>query len=743
MPSPPVHFPANATPAPASEAAAWMPASLDVAETLQSIAASAQQALGADRATCYANDAAGKAVSEVHTTETDPKRRAFLEAAVGRGPQELPIWKTLVDSDDAFLCVEDVSTMSNLPDALVRGLRSGAFLGIRLEHPALTDADGRPIFLGALFCTFSHPRAFSDAEMSAARGLSALAVLALANAHLFDEAGAALARASAAAVEQAALRRVATAVAEDHSSERVFALVAEEASRVLGGDSGAVMRFDSPDVGVVVGSWAADERLRRAEGTRLPLRGGSATAQVARDGAAARVDDYAMLDRETLRALGRMPFRCGIAAPVRVGADLWGAVTVQSGRTAALPRGCEERLASFAELVGMAIANTDARARLAREAGTDSLTDLPNRRALEAVLEDAFTSAEVEGRTLSLLVFDLDDFKAINDLHGHDVGDTVLRIVARTLEAALRPCDLAGRVGGEEFLVILPDTGAHGAALVAERLRSAISIAAPPGDLPVTASVGVATFPSHASSAGELLRAADAAMYDAKGLGRNRTVVFSTASARTRVESSRRAQSEHEGYLKSVLSLAAAVDERDPSTHAHSTTVARYVVEIAGRLGLDGDHVEDLRVAGLLHDIGKVGVPDAVLQKPGPLDDAEWIEMRRHPEIGARIVAHPALANVREWVLRHHERPDGAGYPDRLAGGEIPLEARILSVADAFEAMTADRPYRRALPLEVARAELVRGRGTQFDPAVVDVFLAYLDDQAGASLAMDAPGLPG
>jgi putative nucleotidyltransferase with HDIG domain len=176
-----------------------------------------------------------------------------------------------------------------------------------------------------------------------------------------------------------------------------------------------------------------------------------------------------------------------------------------------------------------------------------------------------------------------------------------------------------------------------------------------------------------------------------------------------------------------VLALAAAVDARDPSTHLHSQTVAAHAADIAGRLGLDGDRVEAVRVAGLLHDVGKVGVRDVVLRKPGPLTADEWEEMRRHPEIGAQLLVHPGLRDVREWVLRHHERPDGLGYPDGLAGGDVPLEARILAVADAYEAMTVDRPYRPALPVAAARAELEVGRGTQFDATVVEAFLAHLD----------------
>jgi putative nucleotidyltransferase with HDIG domain len=172
--------------------------------------------------------------------------------------------------------------------------------------------------------------------------------------------------------------------------------------------------------------------------------------------------------------------------------------------------------------------------------------------------------------------------------------------------------------------------------------------------------------------------------------------------------------------------LAETLDLRDVSTARHSQTVGRYAEGIARELGLSGERVERIRAAGVLHDVGKLGVADAVLQKPGPLTDEEWADMRRHPELGARILDHANLRDISGWVLAHHERLDGHGYPQGLAGEAIPLEARILAVADAYEAMTADRPYRAALGHDAARAELRACCGTQFDPAVVDAFLAVL-----------------
>jgi len=177
-------------------------------------------------------------------------------------------------------------------------------------------------------------------------------------------------------------------------------------------------------------------------------------------------------------------------------------------------------------------------------------------------------------------------------------------------------------------------------------------------------------------------------------------------------------------HVATIISLAEALDLRDAGTADHSQTVGRYSELTARELGLDPRRAGRVRLAGVLHDVGKVGLPDSVLRKPGPLTDEEWAEMRRHPEIGARILSGGEFDDIRPWVLAHHERPDGEGYPVGLAGDEIPLEARIVAVADAYEAMTADRVYRPALGAEVAREELLRCAGTQFDERVVDAFLS-------------------
>jgi putative nucleotidyltransferase with HDIG domain len=209
-------------------------------------------------------------------------------------------------------------------------------------------------------------------------------------------------------------------------------------------------------------------------------------------------------------------------------------------------------------------------------------------------------------------------------------------------------------------------------------------------------------------------------------MGRDRSVIYSAEIARM-LSDRNGAGAGAELRLATVLGVAETLDIRDTGSANHSQSVGRYAQMAAEELGFDRDHAERVRLAGLLHDVGKIGVSEAMLIKPGPLDEDEWAEMRTHPEIAARLLAGPEFEDLRSWILAHHERPDGAGYPYGLSGNEIPLESRILAVADAWEAMTADRVYSSALSAEAAREELMAGSGTQFDKTVVEAFLRALD----------------
>jgi len=379
-------------------------------------------------------------------------------------------------------------------------------------------------------------------------------------------------------------------------------------------------------------------------------------------------------------------------------------------------------------------------AQLSDAARTDPLTQLPNRRGFRELLDLELERARRSGMPMSVLAGDLDHFKDVNDRAGHHVGDAALRRVAALLREGVRQLDVPARIGGEEFAVILPGTDAQAAFVVAERLRCHVRDAFADATVPLTISFGIASHPAHAETAASLVRTADEALYGAKESGRNRSVIHSPA-LRALVgpdgPGGREDRDvEAERYLAVVLDLAEAVDVRFSGGARHSETVGRYAELMARELGLSERRVGRVRLAGLLHDVGKVGVPDAILRKPGPLTAEERAIVACHPELGAQILEHPSLADVQAWVAAHHERPDGGGYPLGLSGDALALEARIVAVADAYEAMTSDRSYRDAIGSAKARAELRRHAGTQFDAAVVAAFLAVLDREAERAQAL-------
>ena len=368
-------------------------------------------------------------------------------------------------------------------------------------------------------------------------------------------------------------------------------------------------------------------------------------------------------------------------------------------------------------------------ARLAEAADTDPLTELLNRRGFGNQLELELARAERSGAEVSLISGDLDHFKQVNDRFGHQVGDDVLVEVAGVLRRHARRIDCVARVGGEEFALLVPGADSGGAFVSAERLRYRVREALAERFPGLTISFGIASYPSDGESVERLLRCADESLYAAKALGRDRTVIYSreivgALAADPQIEPSSAGSS-----LTTLLTLAEALDIRDPRTARHSDTVGRYAEAMARTLGLAPDRVERIRLAAILHDIGKIGIADSILYKPGPLSDEEWVEIRNHPEIGARLLSAPGLDDLRAWILAHHERLDGAGYPHGLSGDEIPLEARIIAVADAFEAIVADRPYRAGRSAEEALDELERCSGSQFDPEVVAALAAGLTRQ--------------
>ncbi|QFU90797.1 diguanylate cyclase [Amycolatopsis sp. YIM 10] len=353
-----------------------------------------------------------------------------------------------------------------------------------------------------------------------------------------------------------------------------------------------------------------------------------------------------------------------------------------------------------------------------RLAITDSLTGLRTRRFFEAELPAEINRARRASSPLAVLIADVDHFKSINDRYGHPAGDRVLVEISRRLRRATRDNDILARYGGEEFALLIRGTGGEEPAVIGERIRRAVAdspIEINGGHRPieVTISVGTASFPLHGTTPADLVGAADRALYAAKNRGRDRVVGWPAAPE----------PDEDAG----ITYLQRIADEVDGwlSTQEHGRAVGRWAALVAAEMDRSPASVRRAELAGRLHDVGKILVPKEIWEKRGPLTDAEWEQVRQHPVYGYRLVlAVPGLGEVADVIRQHHERFDGEGYPDRLAGTAIRFEARILAVCDTWAAMLADRPYQRARTEAEATRELLEASGTQLDPQVVTAFLA-------------------
>ena len=367
-----------------------------------------------------------------------------------------------------------------------------------------------------------------------------------------------------------------------------------------------------------------------------------------------------------------------------------------------------------------------------RDARTDNLTKLGNHRAYQAALRALTVDSDATGTPFSLALLDVDDFKRVNDTYGHPSGDELLVQLAGLLQAIEGA--QAFRFGGDEFAILCELDEVRAFRAVEEVQAQLAGLQTPGGS--VTISVGIATYPSHAETAEELQRTADGALYWSKRHGKNRSCVYSPSVVRVFSAEELERATERDARLRAAKNLVRFVDARDSSTASHSQIVSSLAEAIGVELGLDPETIERLRLAGLLHDLGKIGLPDAILHAPRALTDEEFAIVRRHPEFGHALLDGLGVEPVDDWVLHHHEHWNGGGYPNGLAGEEIPLGARIILVADAFEAITADRPYRKAQSPQAALAELRRNSGTQFDPEVVAALARHLSGVTSNAVAL-------
>jgi len=367
-------------------------------------------------------------------------------------------------------------------------------------------------------------------------------------------------------------------------------------------------------------------------------------------------------------------------------------------------------------------------------ANIDGLTEIYNHRYFQERLVDEIDRTSRYGRAFSVAMFDIDNFKAFNDTWGHQEGDKVLKWFAGLCESNIRGIDVLARYGGEEFVVIFPETGSSEAFGVVERIRAATekqSISTFGRNKAVTVSAGVACYPDHGASHHALVLSADAALYSAKQQGKNRVCLYEQEHDR-----SYWATSDHirplldDEDMEAMEALAAAADAKESHSKGHSIAVANLSLYLGEELGFSAEELANLRMAALLHDLGRIATPEEILKKREPLRDDEWKIIENHPKLGSRIIRRvQQMDAIIPGVKHHHERYDGKGYPSGLAGKNIPLLARIIAIADAHDAMTTSRPYRDAMSSEDAIEELQKGAGAQFDPDLVDIFLKVLADR--------------
>jgi diguanylate cyclase (GGDEF)-like protein len=533
------------------------------------------------------------------------------------------------------------------------------------------------------------------------------------------------------AAEQGALQRAATAVMRGGEAGEIFELVSTELAALIGGELVAIHELVGEHTVRVAGTWndGATRGFNVGEIIELPADGGVRraieTGEVVRNNT--------IPESSVARSRG---CRSVLTAPILIDGTPWGAVALASPHLHTFSRADELRITAFADMLTNIVTSIQERARLEADALTDQLTGLPNHRALHQRLGTEIGSAIRHRRQLSVAMIDLDNFKEINDRHGHAQGDQALRFVARCMLQAARGSDVVGRLGGDEFMWILPDTDSGHAVKAIERARELIARGGS-GIEVATTSAGICDLSSTHDPA-ELVRRADVALYASKASGRNQVTLYDTEVAQTLDVEAREAWFERSQALAGLRALARAIDAKHPATSEHSERVAEFVGLLAQAEAWPEDRVARLREAALVHDVGKLAVPDVLLTKHGVLNDRERVQMAEHVELSARIVGSILSEEQVGWIRGHHERPDGLGYPAGLTEYEISEGAGLLALADAWDVMVAGRSYSPSKTPEDAFEECVGLVGKQFTVGAVN---ALADLHAQGLLEHSGEGL--
>ena len=607
--------------------------------------------------------------------------------------------------------------------------------------------------IGAMAVHSQQERAFDEGHVELLRVLASEAAVAIENARLFSE-------------EQKKSKQL--TLVNNVSSHAITTLNPEEMLTKIAAEIESALAYDH--IGIAILDYSSKELVIQAEagarrdalGRRILL-GEGLVGHVARAGQMAVVQEVnAASNRPVLPGTAS-----AIALPVTYAENLLGVLYVESSEPCEFSEDEIRLLRTLADLFAGALHNALTFQRAQEQAITDGLTGVKTHRFLMEALSSEWKRSTRANRPFSLVLMDLDRFKFVNDFYGHLEGDVVLQRVGHILEQNCRRSDVVARYGGDEFVILMPETSVEQARQLASKLRGWVAADPLLRDKNITASFGIAGFPIHGSTPQELIQVADSSMYLSKHQGGNSVStaeqgdpndtkrwkkdvleaylgvtlkrLFSTGPEAfeeiyRRLEEFTRSLTEHGGgspgdevppaVVETVTSLALAIDAKDHYTQGHSQKVSAYAVMIAHALGMNEAEVEEVRLAGLLHDIGKVGIPEVILNKSGPLDANEWATMKTHTELGAKIL-EPLIAmkRIREMVGHHHEFFDGSGYPARLAAEHIPVGARVIAIADAYDTITSERTYKKARSPEEAFAELERCAANQFDPKIVRAFI--------------------
>jgi diguanylate cyclase (GGDEF)-like protein/putative nucleotidyltransferase with HDIG domain len=510
------------------------------------------------------------------------------------------------------------------------------------------------------------------------------------------------------------------------SIEMIFDGFAQELKKVVDIDWATIALIDGNELYFVALSSNIGSAWQTGE--RIPFEG-TATERSCQEKQAVYEADLKRSHRFwTWESHLQQGIRSVVYLPLNVTDRIIGSLILASRKPNAYSRRQIKLLEKVALQIAAPVENAQLYARLEQKSRIDELTGLFNRRHFEERLKEEVSRHSRYGDVFSIFMLDLDNFKAYNDTYGHPAGDTLLGQMGRIIKGSIRNIDQAFRYGGDEFVIILPQTIREDAYVVAERVRVQIAKAMEKQAIAVTCSIGLANYPADGVVADELIDIADNALYHAKRAGGNRILLSSNVLSEPLDEGVARGNHARRNGLSAVYALVSAVEAKDPYIYGHSRKVNTYAVALAQAIGLSPDEVANVSTAALLHDIGKIGIPDKVLNKKGKLSEEDWRAIKAHPELGATIIRNiPHLAPCVNSILHHHEKWDGTGYPEGLKGEEIPIEARILTIADAFEAMTSARPYRTALTLQRTVKLLRQGAGHQFDPKLVEAFIGIVE----------------